>query len=104
MQVVRKNLLFGFGQFAQLVKFLGGIERIVGKPVFNQRVSIFFIQWFAFALAVWAQIASKTYAFVGHQTAPFQRFNNIFFSAGYKPVLIGIFDSKKKVAAMFFCE
>ena len=93
MQIVREYFLLSFGRFPEFVQFFGRVKSIIGKTVFDQEVSIFFVHRLAFALAVWPQIATKPNTFVRNQATPFQRFDDVFFGSRHKPVLVGIFNA-----------
>ncbi len=93
-----------FGSFAGRVQFFGRIKSVVCVAVLHHLAGVFGIDGLAFRLPVRAVIAAKTYALVGDDTRPTQRFNDVGFGAGYKPALVGIFNSEDKSTVEFFSQ
>src|SRR5690349_11626952 len=72
---------------------------------FNQLFRIFPVQHFPFALTVRSESSiSETNSFIRKDSAPFQGFNDVLFSAGNKTVGVSVFDAKKEIAVVLLCK
>ena len=82
------------------VQFLGSIECDVSLVLSQELVYIFFVDFAAFALAVWPLVASVTYAFVKLDAEPFEGFDDILFGTGHEALRVGVLDTEHHLAAV----
>jgi len=65
----------------------------------NELVGILPVHGLALALLVGAVGAAHALAFVNHDAAPGQRFQNVLLSAGHEAVLVRVLDAEEHLAA-----
>ena len=98
--IVSEYFFLGFGSLAKGVELLRGVESVIRMTAAHQLFGIFAVHGLAFALTVGSVGAAEPVrAFVGHQSAPKQRFDDVVLRPGNIPVLVGVLDAQQEVPA-----